>query len=214
MKFIYLILFLFLISCSSTSNLNPKKIQGEYILDDNFYGIGSSIKIKGNNSFEYEWVTGLINGITKGKYVINNNKIILNSEFQPESEEFQNKYRILESENKNLDSIKIRVLEKNGITLNYATCILINGDSLIYVTESDNYGFAKIPKVDADSLGISFIGYDYASIPLNNLKSDYLAIELNEKNPDFEYYQFFTNKNFKIRNNKLIGDKEKFIKKK
>ena len=213
MRVFYLLLFMLISSCSSTSSIDRSKLEGKYVLDGDFYGLGSELNIIGDNKFEYRWQEGLINGMTNGNYSINKNEIIFNSEFQPNDKEFQNKYRIVESKYKNTESIKIKVISENNHVLEYANCFLKKGDSIVYGAASDEKGFAELSKINADSLCVSFISHDYVSIALETLKDDYLVIELNEKNPDFEFYHFFSNEKFKYRGNKLIGTSEKFKKK-
>lgn len=214
MRFVSLIIVIIICSCASNQNIKKESIKGIYILDEDIYGIGSNIEIKENNLFEYQWQQGLIRGTTKGNYKIEGNKIILNSDLQPDGDEFQNKYEIIENNYKNTDSIKIKVEYKEGDAMQYAACFLKKKDSVVFGKASHYNGVAVLPKIDADSLCVSHIGFDYVSIPLNEFKYDDIIIRLIERNPDLEYYQFFSNRKFKYRKGKLKGTSEKFIKRK
>ena len=68
----------FLNSCSSI--LTADKVIGKYKWD-RIYGVESTIELKEDFSFKYEWQEGLAFGTTKGHYRISKNKIILTSEY-------------------------------------------------------------------------------------------------------------------------------------
>ena len=106
----YLLLFLtVLFSCSSFSKVDENKMVGIYTLDVDFYGVDSRISLNKNKTFKYEWGTGLISGITNGKWKYEDGFIVLHSELQPDDKEFKNQYKILKNELNNLDSINIKV---------------------------------------------------------------------------------------------------------
>ena len=205
-----ILLFLIIIFSCSSLKINSEIIEGVYILGNGVYG--NKLVLKENYKFEYNWAGGLLEGKTLGDWKIEEDFIILNSELQPRDEAFKNQYKILKSEFKHLDSIQIKVLDENRVPMQNADCYLKKNDSVIYNITSNSQGIAKLPKMKADSLCVSFSFYDYVSIPLNNFHKDEIILELNQTNQSLEFYQFFTNEKFKYRRNKLIGSSTKYSK--
>jgi hypothetical protein len=84
---------LFFISCSITRNNTTEHVVGEYkcIVD---YRNNYFIKLKSDNTFEYDWLSGFWSGITHGTWYLKGRKIILNSDRQLKLGE-EEKYKIL-----------------------------------------------------------------------------------------------------------------------
>ena len=96
--------------------------------------------------------------------------------------------------------------------MEYADCYLKKGDSIIFGESSNSKGVVKLPKVEADSLCISFVFYDYVSIPLSTFSNDDLIIQLSESKQELKYYHFITSEKWKVRRNKLLIDSKKYLK--
>lgn len=97
MKYSILLLF-FISSCFFPRKISSKRIVGNYHME-NSYDFNSSLSLKGNKTFEYSWVTGMLRGTTNGNWKIIQDTLILNSEKQPtgiENEEVE--YRFFSKE--------------------------------------------------------------------------------------------------------------------
>ncbi|MFD0963573.1 hypothetical protein [Pseudofulvibacter geojedonensis] len=189
-----------------------EKIVGEYYLEEDIYGVGSNLNLTNNGVFEYRWQEGLINGKTIGKFVVLGDNIVLNSDYQPDDDEFKDNFKLLKKELNQLDSIKVRIVDNKKQAFEGAMCMLKRKDSVVFFKETDFKGEVLLPKIKVDSLCAYYLAHDYVSISMDNFNYDDISIELEEKNPQFEFYHFFSNKKLKFKNNKLIGSKEKFKK--
>ncbi len=189
--------------------MTTNDIVAKYQWKEDIYGVGSSIELKENQTFEYNWQTGLIGGTTCGTWKREGNKISLKSEFQPSQKGTD--YEIIKSENHNLDTLKIKVFSSDNEILSFASCVLQLDKKTIAYTSTDLQGIATLPKVTADSLIISFIGYKTIQHPLNKNMTYY---ELKMKESD-EYYEYVTNEIWIYKNDRLYDlsiKKDKFKK--
>ncbi|MEM6378935.1 MAG: hypothetical protein AAF705_12015, partial [Bacteroidota bacterium] len=145
-------------SCVLQKKLRYDEVIGSY--DHNVvYGVGSNLSLKGDQTFEYNWVAGLTEGKTTGSWKMAGRKIILRSERQPSSDR-KDTYDILAVEKKPTDSLTIKLLGSKNEKVAFANCMLKKGDAVISGVATNEQGSAKLPKLpEADSLIIQFVGY-------------------------------------------------------
>jgi hypothetical protein len=75
---------------------------------EGFYGVCSDIVLCKDSTFIYSWRQGLAGGTTTGRWFVDRNILILNSDFQPEDEE--QTYYLSSCENIDLETIHFQVL--------------------------------------------------------------------------------------------------------
>ena len=185
-----------LLSCSSSKNLKTEKAIGKYGRNP-FYGLVKTIELRNDQTFEYNWVTGLLSGKTIGSWEIKENKIILNSEVQPLKE--SEKYEVLGWFDQTDDSLYIKLFDQYNLPLSFATCVLKRDTTVIAWANTNSEGKAKLPKIFADSLIIPFVGYYTIRHPLIMSFTQY---EFKMK-PEDEPYQYFTNEIWFYKNGKF-----------
>ncbi|MBK0403590.1 hypothetical protein I5M27_11375 [Adhaeribacter sp. BT258] len=181
-----LIFALFLASCSSSKTLKSEKLIGKYSWKLMDVG-GETIELKNDKTFEYTWVTGLAGGETNGSWKIEKNQIIFNSELQPLKE--SEKYEVLEGFAQTDDSLLIKVTDQYNLPLPYASCVLKSDTTVIAWANTNSKGEAKLPRVNADSLIIPWIGFYTIRHSLDKSFSQY-EFKMKDKP---EFYQYFTN---------------------
>jgi hypothetical protein len=184
-------------SCSATKNLTENKMLGTYHWTG-IYGVGASIELKKDGVFEYNWVTGLINGTTIGTWTLEGRKIKLNSEFQPDSD-LNKDFEIIWTEKSDTDLLTLKVLDSNGSPVCFASCFLEHNNKVIESSTTDLNGFAKLNKIDSDSLVIRYIGYKTVKIKYDKTVTHY-EIKMKEIN---NYYEYFTEKVLIFKNDRL-----------
>ena len=197
-------------SCSTTKNLTENKILGTYHWTG-IYGVGASIELKKDGVFEYNWVTGLINGTTIGTWTLEGRKIKLNSEFQPDTNLNQD-FEIISTEKSDTGLLTLKVLDSNGSPVYFARCFLEHNNKVIESSTTDLNGFAKLNKLDSDSLKIQFIGYKTVKIKYDKTVSHY-EIKMKEIH---DYYEYFTDKVLIYKNKRLYDKtikKNKYVRK-
>ena len=201
-KLIILFTLLFLSNCSSIKNI--ENLVGKYSWKG-IYGIGEILILNNDNTFEFKWQQGLMNGTSKGKYTLNKSILTLNSFKQPENTD-NFKIHYLKSSEKN-NSYFIKILDSNKIPLGFASCTYIKNGKIIEGKSADENGTLHITKKPiAEKLQIHFVGYKPAEIKLKDLKTDSFEITLIQE-PN--YYEYFTNRKFKIINNQILSIKSK-----
>jgi len=212
MKKLFVILTsLIFVSCSSTKHLTSEQIIGKYQWDG-FYGVGSTIELKEDQTFEYNWQAGLIWGTTFGTWEREGTKIILNSEIQPSENGIEN-FEIIRTERRSSDSLSIKVFGTDNETVPFADCVLKGDTTTLARASTDFQGETMLPRLDvADSLIISFVGYKLIRHKLNSTISTYV-FKMKEAN---HYYEYFTNETWTYRNGRLYYPsirKDRYVKK-
>ena len=210
-KIIAILSLLILISCSTTNSLTENKLLGTYHWKG-IYGVGASIQLKKDGNFEYNWVTGLKNGRTIGTWAFDGRKIKLNSEFQPDID-LNNDFEIIKTEQSDAKLLTLKVFDTNDNPIYLANCFLEHNNKAIESITTDLNGFAKLNKVDSDSLKIQFIGYCTVKIKYDKTVSHY-EIHMKEVN---DYYEYFTDKVLNFKNDRLYDrtiKKNKYVRKK
>lgn len=202
--------FLTLLSCSSTKKLMNKDIIGKYQWKG-IYGVGSSIELKKDKTFEYNWQTGLVWGTTFGTWKREGKKIILNSELQPSPSGIED-YEIIKTETNSSDSITIKILNPENEPLPFADCVLKSDTSIVTGTSTNLQGEARFSLTKADSLIVMFVGYKTIRHKLDHEVTRYV-FKLEEVN---EFYEYFTNDTWTYKKDRLYDPsikKGRYIKK-
>jgi hypothetical protein len=169
---------------------------------------GSRIELKNDSTFTYEWQVGLVMGRTSGKWFIDRNKLILNSDFQPQQDTIPN-YRLITRRNASTNEIILDLLKpKNKQPLFGAYGLMYYNGDIIDQQTSYNNGRLVFKKQLSDSILIIFPSQNLKEIVLKNINPGYYKIETIEKSIYNHEYEFFTNEIWKIRNKYLI-DKTK-----
>lgn len=199
----YVIFILTLISTISCSTYRFKTVSGHYRTKGGFEW-GSCIDLNQDSIFIYKWQSGLIFGKTTGKWKIEGNNLILNSDLQPQLDTLPN-YRIIKTEKNNANKITIDLFWTDSleVLIGASGLMFYNGDT-IERQVSDLNGRMIFKKQVADSLKISYIAS--RDILMNDFNYDYYKIVTIAKNELM--YEFFTNEIWKIRGDYLI-DKTK-----
>jgi len=205
-----LILMVLFFSCKSIKT-EKGEIVGKYQWYG-IYGVASNITLNKDNTFIYHWQTGLINGTTNGNWKLKGNTLILNSEKQPfKEEDFSIKERNKTSDN----HFEVKVIdEEEKYELIFATCILEKDTNLIIEKSTDINGNCILPFVEnPDKLKFSYVGYKEVEISTKELTTNSFILEMKEEN---NYYEYFTNREWKVRKGKIYDPKirkGKYVKK-
>ena len=190
--------------------MTTEQIVGKYQWNG-VYGVGSTIKLEADQTFEYKWQTGLIGGTSIGTWKKEGNKITLNSDLQPPEKGIQN-FEIIETTKNESDSLSIKVLGPDNENVPFANCVLKQDTLTVTGASSDFQGEVMLPKLEADSLIISFIGYETIRHTLDSSVSNYI-FKMEERN---EYYEYFTDETWVYKNWRLYDPsikKDKYVKK-
>ena len=190
--------------------MTTEQIVGKYQWNG-VYGVGSIIKLEADQTFEYNWQTGLIGGTSIGTWKIEGNKITLNSDLQPPEKGIQN-FEIIETTKNESDSLSIKVLGPDNENVPFANCVLKQDTLTVTGASSDFQGEVMLPKLEADSLIISFIGYKTIRHTLDSSVSNYI-FKMEERN---EYYEYFTDETWVYKKWRLYDPsikKDKYVKK-
>lgn len=163
------------------------------------YSVASSIEFDSDSTFNYEWVTGLINGGSSGTWYQHNDTIILNSYRQP----LQPVYLNQEIRKQQYFSLKIRNYS-DSLDVPFVRCEAIAGDTMMggYTNEIGELIF-NLPKIDTINLNsLEFGKQVIVSLPEVN----HFDIWLVEKPLNYEPYAFFTNSIWILEERSLIQD--------
>ncbi len=185
-------------NCSSTKDINPTAIIGDYQRKFKYNG-GPTLSLKADRTFEYYWQQGLIGGTTTGKWNLEKNILILHSDRQPNDEV---DYRIIEMPRTVSDSFEIKVVDgKNQEVLPYANCALLKDSIFIAGEPTDDLGQCELPSSsEANYISIQYISYKQATIPIKDLPSYSFIVEMIDA---LEGYVYFTQKRLKVKGNRL-----------
>ncbi|MBL1281053.1 MAG: hypothetical protein COA33_012305 [Fluviicola sp.] len=191
--------------------MTSKQIIGKY-QRSGFYDVGSTIELKDDESFEYNWWGGLNNGTTYGTWELEGDEITLNSTLQPVTDELET-YEVIKVNSKFSDSLSIRVVDSKDRPMFSAICQL-KADTIVIAGGYTNFkGEKKLPKWKADSLIIVHPGYYTIRYHLDTLMSRY-EFRMEEKNI---FYVYFTNDTWTYKKGRLYDPsikKSKYIRKK
>tara|TARA_Y100001934_G_C11986057_1_gene600909 strand:+ start:76 stop:681 length:606 start_codon:yes stop_codon:yes gene_type:complete len=188
-----LVLGTIIIALLGFSKKKSQKHIGTYVYDE-FYGVYSQITLDTNQSFTYQWQAGLNNGITKGKYKIKGNSLILNSEFK-------NKL-VIDSSRTNQKKIELELIQNNGKPIEFAYYKLGGKESL-----TERNGKIFLPETFNDSITIMYHLGDNVTLKRNWNKEFKYKITIPQPPA---YYRYFTSEIWKIKRNKIyVGSRYK-----
>lgn len=201
-----LILFVCLIGCKTISHISQDQLLGKYQWHG-LYGIASNISLNQDSSFVYHWQQGLISGTTKGKWDLEGENIILNSQYQPEETE---KYEIDSFNHSKTGAYKIRVKDEKNYSLPFVACVLMKDSTVIDGAETNENGICELKiSNQANAIEISGVGYFTVKLPIYKLKGNEFSITMYEGS---KYYQYFTNRKWKVTYKRLIDPEIKIDK--
>jgi len=199
MRYIIGILIFFLLSSCKTAKFYS--VAGNYRTKGGFEW-GSRISIKKDSTFIYLWQSSLVFGETKGKWKLNGNKLILNSDLQPQKDIRPN-FHIIDKRNTNSSDIVLDLYfpDSTDVLIGAIGLMFHDGDTIKNVI-SDINGHMRFSKQENDSIKILFIGLK--DILISDSVNDYFKIATVD---DYEnMYEYFTNETWKVRGNHLIDN--------
>ncbi len=187
--------------------IEKEKIIGKY-QHRGIYGVGSNIAIREDNTFTFHWQTGLVGGTTNGNWELRGNKLILNSDEQPEES-----FKIIEREKTNVNQFEIKVIDKKEkYGLIGVSCLLMSDTTFIKGKSTDVNGNCILPfDENSNKLQIRYLGYKSVEIPINKLTSNSFILEIKEE----DYYRYFTNREWKVKRGRIYDPeirKDKYVK--
>ena len=191
-------LILLLTSCTV---YNFQTISGRYRTKGGFEW-GSSIVLKPDSTFIYDWQTGLIYGHETGKWNLKGDNLVLNSDFHPTKDTTPDFY-LLDKKINNSSKIEFQLYFSDSTALIGANGLMFYDTDTIFKSVSDTNGFMTFPKQDYDSIKISFIGV--RDIVISNAPNNYFKI-LSVDFPVDNMYEYFENEVWKIRGKYLIDN--------
>lgn len=199
-SFITLFTCAFLMTCSISKNLNNLHGRYEWV---SIRDVGADLRINPDNTFDYNWQYGLSSGITKGKWEIKNNQLILNSERQPT----ENAHTLISNIPNKIDSFEILVKNKKyGESMPLAICCLMKDTIILEAVVADEMGLCQLNRNNqAENIKIQYVGYHSPIIELSKLESPSFIIELVEES----FYEYFTNHTLKIKRGKIYDPKKR-----
>jgi hypothetical protein len=200
-RIIELILILLITSCTVN---NYQTVSGRYRTKGGFEW-GSSIILKPDSSFIYDWQIGGLFGYETGDWYIKEDNLMLNSDFRPTKDTTPDFY-LLDKQTNNTSDIHIYLYNSNSTdALIGANGLMFFKADTIFESVSDIEGLITFPKYKYDSIKISLVGLKEIEIPHSSY--DYFKIAAVAFPVDY-MYEYFENELWKIRGNHLI-DKSK-----
>lgn len=198
-----IIVTIFTISCSR-KNYTMKDISGKYI--NSGFESYRCIIFDTNSTFQYNWQGGLIYGKTSGKWRLEKNNIILNSEFQPSKEKQKKSFLRNASLSGNCDSLYLKILDERLEAIPFATCIISFENKDITGKAADFDGYCMLDWEKGMTLKIANIGYEPIKVIIPD-SVNYLEFVLAASN-DPGFYKYFTEYKVKIqKNHNLLFEK-------
>jgi len=146
----FLLIFILNFQCMpGKAQIKISEIVGEYYLQG-VMETASGLRLNPDYSFDFFYSYGALDREGKGKWQVENNIIILNSERKPITN-----FALSRSEKTEGDSIVIKITDKNSLILKYVQCSFQIGNRAISV-ETNSTGVAAIPYTPFDSLTLIF----------------------------------------------------------
>jgi antitoxin component YwqK of YwqJK toxin-antitoxin module len=170
---------------------------------------GATIQLSTDSTFIYNWQQGLLGGQTKGFWRINGDKIILNSEKQPNGGSMVNNVEVMNQYTSPNTAIKIS--DENGTPMAFANCTVIAGHHSYYsVTDSNGIAIFQVRSVR--KISISYVGYKTISYTSNETSNNWFVFTMHK---DDEPYHYFTNVHWTVKSGRLYDysiKKDKYVK--
>ena len=200
-------------ACSTSKQIiTVEEICGKYYWRTTFvYDVFADIQLNPDNTFEYNWTEGMLNGTTVGTWELNKNILVLNSEKQPEEQEKREKtFNLISHPSTNEDSLRIEAIDiESKESVPFVSCNLNYNSKVLERIMANEFGVCKLSKFkQADKLSIKHVGYEDAEIPLSQLTGNSYTVEL-ALGSDCCYYKYFTNRKWKIKGNRIYDSKIK-----
>jgi hypothetical protein len=191
-----IIVTIFTISCSR-KNYTMKDISGRYSKSD--FELYWGLNLNTDSTFQYNWQGGLMFGKTHGKWRLEKNKIILNSEFQPTKEKQKKSFLRNASLSGNSNSLYLKILDESLDVIPFASCNISFENKEIIGKTADLDGFCMLEWKKGMTLKITGIGYVPIQIVIPD-SANYLEFVLVASN-DLVFYKYFTDYKVKILKN-------------
>lgn len=204
MKFFYFLLLILAISCVNTKYFFDGKPTIKYEWRGKYEGY-SSLELKNDSTFIYQNMIGLGNMNVKGKWNQEGNNIILNSRFQP-SDTGRVHLRLRSNDQYN-DSLAIIIQDYFGKTVPNYECLSYKNNQLKTKTRVNYQDDFKVSKSTVDSILI----YSHATPKVGYKIEKNVSSVIIQLLP-FEVanqYRYFTNKEWKLGNNKILDPSKK-----
>lgn len=152
--------------------------------------------LRPDHTFEFKWFEGLNAGTTLGTWAQEGDNIILNSRMQ--SSEEPHDFEIIQLERGEGDSLVIHLIDTEQETIPLANCML-KRDSVLAGASTNLNGRAVLPRLDGDSLIISYLGYKSIRCKYDPSVASYV-FKLQASN---YYYQYFTDAVWEFKKGRL-----------
>lgn len=150
-SFIYIILFLNLVSCKI---LDKSDFVGSYKTIQ-VYDVQDYLVLFPNNKFQYKWYAGLAgNGMTYGSWYIKKNNLYLTSNKQEEP------IRVLITKQPQKPNFKIYqfILKDHNGVISSCSCVLKYKGKIIGSQVSDENGICEFQDIKFDEIHVSYAG--------------------------------------------------------
>ncbi len=185
-----------LVSCTASKSPPAESVVGEYNYTG-IYGVGSTINLKANHTFEFTWQTGLIFGTTTGIWKKKGSRLLLHSDLQPDPT--AKGYELVRTQKLPSDSLLVRLVESEGYGLWLANCWLTKEGEVLEGAAADENGMVRLPKLEADSIHVSYLEYRDINHPYDPSLS-FMTFKMEEEKA---CYEFFTNEIWRFRKGRL-----------
>ena len=198
--FFVIVVSILFYNCTTNKNM----IYGKYVWDGG-YDVYESIQIKSDSTFEFNWYAGLAGeGITLGKWKVNNGNLVLNS-FNQSSNTLN--FVVLNELVNSKDFIEVKIVDQYGPVFGANCEFLFKGNNVAFST-SNSDGIVMISKQKFDTIKITFIGKQEIIYLLKYKDFNFFEFEMLDKVD----YLFFNNEKWKIKKNRLYSKSVKSIK--
>ena len=202
MKYKYYVLVLIIFASCST--YRSYDVSGFYRTKGG-YEWGSSIYLNNDSTFSYKWQTGLIIGETRGRWSIQNDSLILNSDWQPQKDTTPDYYLIDRNIMDSGEMVFELFFPDTTDALPGANGLMFKNNDTIAWALSDLDGKMLFPRQDFDSIRIYYIGIK--GIKIVDKDYDYYKIVAVE-DPSVYVYEYFTDEKWGILRDSLIDNTE------
>jgi hypothetical protein len=221
MKAILYVLSIFLLgSCYLIRDVSKEKVSGAYVLPNHKFRsdyIGMTLFPDGRY-FYVANETGLIHldldgtSYSSGTYKTHRNKIILNSDYQPDNNINKKEiFTILKNQKNTDDSLVIKIYNHQSKEMPGVRCRFYNSKGGYFEAITDEKGLAKMPRSTGQRLSLRYyflyIWLDY-HIELDP-ETGYLELMMLCKPVFYKKYVYMTNKTLIYRNKKIYDTKKK-----
>ncbi|MGB1241334.1 MAG: hypothetical protein ACPG49_02360 [Chitinophagales bacterium] len=196
-------------ACSTSKQIPISQLYGKYYWQITHpYDVGANIQLNSDKTFEYNWREGLLWGTTFGVWELKKNTLILNSNKQPEKTNKETHNLLIQPSAKE-NELEVKLIDKKtNEPLFLAICLLKYNSTVIEEVLSDEFGVCILTKYkQAKKLHISSLGCKDLEVSLDSLTGNSYTIEIPCNL--FSYYNYFTNRKWRIKGNRIYDPKIK-----